>query len=34
MVTGRIWDEATVLRVALAYERATKGHEMKPKLTT
>ena len=26
MVTGRLYDEATVLRVALAYERATKWH--------
>ena len=26
MVTGRLYDEATMLRVALAYERATKWH--------
>jgi Asp-tRNA(Asn)/Glu-tRNA(Gln) amidotransferase A subunit family amidase len=34
MVTGRLYDEATVLRVALAYERATKWHTMNPQLTT
>jgi len=33
MVTGRLYDEATVLRVALAYERATKWHTMNPELT-
>ena len=32
MVTGRLYDEATVLRVALAYERATTWHTMHPKL--
>ena len=32
MVTGRLYDEATVLRVALAYERATAWHTMNPKL--
>ena len=32
MVTGRLYDEATVLRVALAYERATKWHTMNPAL--
>jgi Asp-tRNA(Asn)/Glu-tRNA(Gln) amidotransferase A subunit family amidase len=32
MVTGRLYDEATVLRVALAYERATPWHTMHPKL--
>ncbi len=32
MITGRLWDEATVLRVALAYQRATKWHEMHPVL--
>lgn len=32
MVTGRLYDEATMLRVALAYERATKWHTMNPKL--
>src|SRR5262245_40529250 len=32
MVTGRLYDEATVLRVALAYERATKWHTMNPTL--
>jgi Asp-tRNA(Asn)/Glu-tRNA(Gln) amidotransferase A subunit family amidase len=30
MVTGRLYDEATMLRVALAYERATKWHTMNP----
>ena len=33
MITGRLYDEATVLRVALAYERATKWHAMNPELT-
>ena len=33
MVTGRLYDEATVLRVALAYERATTWHTMNPTLT-
>jgi Asp-tRNA(Asn)/Glu-tRNA(Gln) amidotransferase A subunit family amidase len=33
MVTGRLYDEATMLRVALAYERATKWHTMNPVLT-
>jgi Asp-tRNA(Asn)/Glu-tRNA(Gln) amidotransferase A subunit family amidase len=33
MVTGRLYDEATTLRVALAYERATKWNERKPVLT-
>ena len=32
MITGRLYDEATVLRVALAYERATKWHTMHPSL--
>ena len=32
MVTGRLYDEATMLRVALAYERATKWHTMHPSL--
>ncbi|HSC28441.1 MAG TPA: amidase family protein, partial [Vicinamibacterales bacterium] len=32
MVTGRLYDEATVLRVALAFERATKWHTMHPEL--
>jgi Asp-tRNA(Asn)/Glu-tRNA(Gln) amidotransferase A subunit family amidase len=32
MITGRLYDEATVLRVAVAYERATKWHTMHPKL--
>jgi Asp-tRNA(Asn)/Glu-tRNA(Gln) amidotransferase A subunit family amidase len=30
MITGRLYGEATVLRVALAYERATKWHRMHP----
>ncbi|HEY3384036.1 MAG TPA: amidase [Vicinamibacterales bacterium] len=30
MITGRLYDEATVLRVALAYERATKWVGMHP----
>jgi Asp-tRNA(Asn)/Glu-tRNA(Gln) amidotransferase A subunit family amidase len=33
MVTGRLYDEATTLRVALAHERATKWNEVKPVLT-
>jgi len=32
MVTGRLYDEATVLRVALAFERATEWHNMNPKM--
>jgi Asp-tRNA(Asn)/Glu-tRNA(Gln) amidotransferase A subunit family amidase len=32
MITGRLYDEANVLRVALAYERATKWHTMNPTL--
>jgi Asp-tRNA(Asn)/Glu-tRNA(Gln) amidotransferase A subunit family amidase len=32
MITGRLYDEATVLRVALAYERATQWHTMNPTL--
>jgi Asp-tRNA(Asn)/Glu-tRNA(Gln) amidotransferase A subunit family amidase len=32
MVTGRLYDEATMLRVALAYERATQWNEVNPKL--
>jgi Asp-tRNA(Asn)/Glu-tRNA(Gln) amidotransferase A subunit family amidase len=34
MATGRLYDEATLLRVALAFERATTWHEMHPTLTT
>lgn len=30
MITGRLYDEATLLRAALAYERATKWHTMHP----
>jgi Asp-tRNA(Asn)/Glu-tRNA(Gln) amidotransferase A subunit family amidase len=33
MATGRLYDEATMLRVALAFERATKWHTMNPTLT-
>jgi len=33
MVTGRLYEEATVLRVALAYERATDWHKKNPTLT-
>jgi Asp-tRNA(Asn)/Glu-tRNA(Gln) amidotransferase A subunit family amidase len=32
MLTGRLYDEATLLRVGLAYERATKWHTVTPKL--
>jgi aspartyl-tRNA(Asn)/glutamyl-tRNA(Gln) amidotransferase subunit A len=32
MITGRLYDEAAVLRVALAYERATDWHKQNPKL--
>ena len=32
MVTGRLYDEATTLRVALAHERATKWHLANPTL--
>ncbi len=32
MITGRLYDEATVLRVALAYQRATTWHTMHPDL--
>jgi Asp-tRNA(Asn)/Glu-tRNA(Gln) amidotransferase A subunit family amidase len=32
MITGRLYDEATVLRVGLAYERATKWHLQAPTL--
>ena len=33
MITGRLYDEATVLRVALAYEQATDWHKKNPTLT-
>ena len=33
MVTGRLYDEATTLRVALAHERATTWNDKKPELT-
>ena len=32
MITGRLYDEATVLQIALAYERATTWHTMHPPL--
>lgn len=32
MFTGRLYDEVTPLRIALAYEKATKWHTMHPKL--
>ncbi len=32
MFTGRLYDEGAPLRVALAFERATKWHTMHPKL--
>ena len=34
MITGRLYDESTVLGVGLAYERATTWHTVTPKLTT
>jgi Asp-tRNA(Asn)/Glu-tRNA(Gln) amidotransferase A subunit family amidase len=32
MITGRLYDEATLLRVALAYERATTWRTMRPNM--
>src|SRR5262249_44510708 len=32
MITGRLYDEATVLRVALAFERGTDWHNRNPRL--
>ncbi|MFN0119292.1 MAG: amidase [Blastocatellia bacterium] len=32
MFTGKLYDEATPLRLALAYERATEWHKMRPSL--
>jgi len=32
MFTGRLYDEGSPLRVALAFERATKWHTMRPKM--
>ena len=32
MVTGRLYDEGTMMRVALAYERATEWHKVHPTL--
>jgi aspartyl-tRNA(Asn)/glutamyl-tRNA(Gln) amidotransferase subunit A len=31
-IAGRAWDEATILRIAAAYERATPWHERHPAL--
>ena len=33
MVTGRLYDEGTMSRVAMAYEQSTRWHEMNPTLT-
>ena len=33
MITGRLYDEATLLRVALAFEQATKWQGMNPAVT-
>jgi len=33
MATGRLYDEATMLRVALAFERATEWHSKNPTVT-
>jgi Asp-tRNA(Asn)/Glu-tRNA(Gln) amidotransferase A subunit family amidase len=33
MITGRLYDEATILRVGLAYERATQWHLKTPTMT-
>jgi len=32
MFTGGVYDEVSPLRVALAFERATKWHTMHPKM--
>jgi len=32
MITGKLFDEATVLRVGLGFERATRWHTMHPKI--
>ena len=34
MITGRLYDEATVLQLALAYERATNWHTQHPQLSS
>jgi aspartyl-tRNA(Asn)/glutamyl-tRNA(Gln) amidotransferase subunit A len=34
MVTGRLFDEATILRIASAYERATPWKDRHPQLAT
>ena len=34
MITGRLYDEGTLLRVGLAYERATNWHTVTPELTS
>jgi Asp-tRNA(Asn)/Glu-tRNA(Gln) amidotransferase A subunit family amidase len=33
MITGRLYDEATVLRIGLAYEQATDWDDMHPKIS-
>jgi aspartyl-tRNA(Asn)/glutamyl-tRNA(Gln) amidotransferase subunit A len=33
MITGRLYDEATLMRVALAHEHATTWHTRTPALT-
>jgi Asp-tRNA(Asn)/Glu-tRNA(Gln) amidotransferase A subunit family amidase len=32
MVTGRLYDEATICRIAMAFEQATEWHRMNPQL--
>jgi Asp-tRNA(Asn)/Glu-tRNA(Gln) amidotransferase A subunit family amidase len=32
MLTGKLWDEATLLRAAAAYEAATDWHQKRPPL--
>ena len=32
MITGRLFDEATVLRLGLAYEQATSWEDLHPKV--
>ena len=34
MLTGSLYNEATLLRVALAYQRATKWHTMNPDMAS
>ena len=33
MITGRLYDEGTLMRVGLAFERATEWHRRRPELT-